>query len=241
MDERGCPAGEDSPGRGGAGRPTGYFIVCDFDGTITTRDTLDLIVHHWAPEVWEMAESRLRTGDMDLAQAMVEEFRAVKANEREVLDFVLAESEVRAGFTEFVAWVEEGRHELVVVSAGFRIIIDAILARAGLSHLHVHAGDALFTSHGAVLSLPPAPPGCAAPCSHCKSETIAAHAPFPGPVVYIGDGYSDRCPAEEADLVFARDGLADYLDGLDISYRPYETFYDVVAELDGLAAERGRC
>jgi 2-hydroxy-3-keto-5-methylthiopentenyl-1-phosphate phosphatase len=221
----------------GAPSHTGrFFIVCDFDGTITTRDTLDLVVHRWAPEVWETAESRLQTGEIDLHQAMVEEFRAVKATEREVLEFVLRESEVRKGFGEFVAWCESGRHELVVVSAGFRIIIDAILAEAGLSHLHVHAGDALFTSEGAVLALPPSPPGCSAPCSHCKSETIAAHAPFPGPVVYIGDGYSDRCPSEQADVVFARTGLADYLDELGLPYLPFETFDDVRGQLEALLA-----
>jgi 2-hydroxy-3-keto-5-methylthiopentenyl-1-phosphate phosphatase len=208
------------------------FIVCDFDGTITERDTLDLLVHHFAPTVWDSVESRLRAGDVTLLQAMEEEFRAVRASESEVVDFILRESGIRKGFPEFVQWVERQGYELVVVSAGFRTLIDPVLEQAGLHHLHVHAGDALFTREGAFLSFPPASAACIAECGHCKSETIAAHGPFSGPVVYVGDGYSDRCSAQEADVVFAREGLAEYLDQLGLPYYPFETFFDVLAVLE---------
>jgi 2-hydroxy-3-keto-5-methylthiopentenyl-1-phosphate phosphatase len=212
-----------------------YFIVCDFDGTITERDTLDLVVHRYAPEVWDRVEQRLRAGEVDLLQAMQEEFTAVRATEAEVVAYVLENVLIRPGFARFVDWVEEGGHDLVVVSAGFRVLIDPILRQAGLHRLHVHAGDALFTREGTALSFPPSKAECLAECAHCKSETIAAHGPFSGPVVYIGDGYSDRCAAQEADVVFAREGLADYLAGLGLPYLPFDTFDDIVAALEALA------
>jgi 2-hydroxy-3-keto-5-methylthiopentenyl-1-phosphate phosphatase len=214
-----------------------YFIVCDFDGTITERDTLDLVVHRYAPEVWDRVEERLRGGQVDLMQAMQEEFAAVRATEAEVVAFVLQNAAIRPGFARFVEWVEREGHDLVVVSAGFRVLIDPILRQAGLHHLHVHAGDALFTPHGTALSFPPSNADCLAECGHCKSETIAAHGPFEGPVVYIGDGYSDRCAAQEADLVFAREGLAAYLDGLALPYLSFETFDDIVTALEAMAAK----
>jgi 2-hydroxy-3-keto-5-methylthiopentenyl-1-phosphate phosphatase len=55
--------------------------------------------------------------------------------------------------------------------------------------------------------------------------------PSGDPVVYIGDGYSDRCAVELADRVFARDSLAEYLDSLGRPYEPFETLSDVVAAL----------
>jgi 2-hydroxy-3-keto-5-methylthiopentenyl-1-phosphate phosphatase len=42
--------------------------------------------------------------------------------------------------------------------------------------------------------------------------------------VFVGDGYSDRCAALAADRVFARDGLAEYLDGRGVDYEPFTDF-----------------
>jgi 2-hydroxy-3-keto-5-methylthiopentenyl-1-phosphate phosphatase len=42
--------------------------------------------------------------------------------------------------------------------------------------------------------------------------------------VYVGDGYSDRCPSLAAERVFARAGLADYLAA---EGRPFERFEDL--------------
>lgn len=219
-----------------AARPH-LFIVCDFDGTITTEDTLDLLVNHFAPGVWERAEAGLRSGEMTLLQAMEEEFKEVRASEEEVLAFIRERAVVRRGFPEFVRWVETEGHRLVIVSAGFRVVIDAVLADAGLGHLHVHAGDALFSPTGTRVSYPPASASCVDRCGICKTEIIEAHAPFAGPVVYVGDGYSDRCAAREVDLVFARQGLADYLAAEGVPFQPYEDFFDVMALLQRLELE----
>ena len=47
----------------------------------------------------------------------------------------------------------------------------------------------------------------------------------------MGDGYSDRCAADDADLVFARRGLAAYLDERRIPYTYFDDFDVVVATL----------
>jgi 2-hydroxy-3-keto-5-methylthiopentenyl-1-phosphate phosphatase len=52
-----------------------------------------------------------------------------------------------------------------------------------------------------------------------------------GDVVYVGDGYSDRCAALAADRVFARAGLARYLEEQGVAFEPFETFFDVAAAL----------
>lgn len=215
---------------------TRYFVACDFDGTITERDTLEIVVHRYAPDVWDTIEPRLRAGEVDLYDAMAEEFCHVRAREAEVVALVLEQAGIRAGFTEFVRWLDEGGHELLVVSAGFRSLIDPVLAAAGLSHLHVHAGDALFTLEGTALSFAPSTMPCAAECAHCKSETIAAHGPFEGPLVYIGDGYSDRCAAQIADIIFARRELGLYLEREGVAYHPFEDFFEVRRVLEVLAS-----
>jgi 2-hydroxy-3-keto-5-methylthiopentenyl-1-phosphate phosphatase len=206
---------------------TPLFVACDFDGTITMRDTLALVVGRWAPGVWDTIEGRLRDGEVTLLEAMDEEFRHVCATEAQVIDYVVAQTRIRPGFAEFVQWLADRGDRLIVVSAGFRVLIDPVLQAAGLGDLHVHAGDALFSPAGTVLSYPPSSHECVSGCGHCKSETIAAHGPFAGPVVYVGDGYSDRCAAMEADIVFARPGLAAYLDTQGVAYHPFEDFFEV--------------
>ena len=210
------------------------FVACDFDGTITLHDTLSLVVDRWAPGVWQTIEGRLFSGEITLLDAMDEEFRQVRATEAEVIEYVVARAGIRPGFAEFVQWLSARGDRLIVVSAGFRVLIDPILQKAGLGNLHVHAGDALFGPGGTILSYPPSQKECVSGCGHCKSETIAAHGPFAGPVVYLGDGYSDRCAAVEADVCFARDGLARYLDGQGVPYQPFEDFFEVRRVLAGL-------
>jgi 2-hydroxy-3-keto-5-methylthiopentenyl-1-phosphate phosphatase len=50
-------------------------------------------------------------------------------------------------------------------------------------------------------------------------------------LVYVGDGYSDRCAAESADLVFARRGLAGYLEERGIPFERFEDFHSVARRL----------
>ena len=37
-------------------------------------------------------------------------------------------------------------------------------------------------------------------------------------IVYVGDGYSDRCPVQYADIVFAKGDLQTYCQEQNISY-----------------------
>jgi 2-hydroxy-3-keto-5-methylthiopentenyl-1-phosphate phosphatase len=47
------------------------LIACDFDGTITERDTLHVIVEEFGTRgLWGAIEPRLRAGEVTLEQAM---------------------------------------------------------------------------------------------------------------------------------------------------------------------------
>ena len=68
---------------------------------------------------------------------------------------------------------------------------------------------------------------CAACGEPCKRGGLVGD-----PFVYVGDGYSDRCAALAAARVFARDGLAGYLDEHGVAYEPFDDLRDVVAALE---------
>ena len=50
-------------------------------------------------------------------------------------------------------------------------------------------------------------------------------------VVYVGDGYSDRCAARAADIRFARRTLAEHLDREGVGYTWFDDFTTVREEL----------
>lgn len=213
------------------------LIVCDFDGTITTHDCLNLIVQDFAAEAWAEIEPRLRAGEIDLLQAIEEEFLHVRLTEEQAVRHVLKGTEVRAGFHEFVTWTEDVGHELVIVSAGFKVLIDAVLATAGLSRLRVFSGDACFTPQGTTIQYPPSAQECASRCGMCKADAVrevVAASVAPSPLVHVGDGLSDLCVARTADIVFARAGLARLLQREHIQFYPFEDFFEVRRILEAL-------
>ena len=58
-----------------------------------------------------------------------------------------------------------------------------------------------------------------------------ARSPTGRPLVFVGDGDSDRCASLACDRVFARDGLARYLGEQAVAYEPFDTLLDVAAAL----------
>jgi 2-hydroxy-3-keto-5-methylthiopentenyl-1-phosphate phosphatase len=66
----------------------------------------------------------------------------------------------------------------------------------------------------------------------CKRADVAGLGDF----AFVGDGYSDRCVSLAATRVFARDGLARYLDGLGHPYEPFTDFDEIAARLSEVPA-----
>jgi 2-hydroxy-3-keto-5-methylthiopentenyl-1-phosphate phosphatase len=73
-------------------------------------------------------------------------------------------------------------------------------------------------------------PRLAEHCSHCKCVTVLAQKKA-GRVVYIGDGYTDLCPVQHADAVFATGRLAQECADRKRPFIPFQTFSDIEHEL----------
>jgi 2-hydroxy-3-keto-5-methylthiopentenyl-1-phosphate phosphatase len=208
------------------------LIACDFDGTITERDTLHLIVETFGTRgLWQAIEPRLRAGEVTLEQAMQEEFATVCATPAQVQELVLREAGLRAGFTELVSWSRDRGHRLIVFSSGFRSVIAAVLDRWGLGDLEVVSHEARFSPQGCVLEWSDRGAPCGVCGRRCKRHDLRAR--HRGEVVvYIGDGLSDVCVAQTADLVFARAHLARDLAIGGVPFVPFVDFEEVRERLE---------
>ena len=204
-------------------------LVVDFDGTITEQDMLDDIAQTFGDgQVYREVDEGLDRGSIPLREVIRREFEPVRAPLEEVVDYVLRETRVRAGFRDLVERARDEGWRFVVVSSGFHELIEPVLAREGVSvELHANRVDPrpdgwrVLWSYG---------DDCETCGESCKRATVDALANG-GEVVYVGDGYSDRCAAEDADRVFARRGLARWLDGRGVPYEPFEDFHDVARAL----------
>jgi 2-hydroxy-3-keto-5-methylthiopentenyl-1-phosphate phosphatase len=195
-------------------------LVLDWDGTVTRPDTLVLVLHEFGePGVYERAEARLGRS-LTLHEVIALEFLSVRAPLVEVAAWVVENATIRPGFRELV---EE--HRPVVVSSGFHELIEPLLAREGVDvEVHANRVDArpdgwrvLFRDESA--------------CGTCGEACKRSSLPANGEIVYVGDGYSDRCAALAADRVFATDLLAEYLDERGVAYEPFTDLADVAQAL----------
>lgn len=196
------------------------------------RDTLHVIVETYGVrELWDEIEPRLRSGEITIEEAMQKEFASVRATADEVRQLVLRAAPIRPGFAEFIRWIEEREHEVLVISAGFRSVVEAMLADAGLAHLPVRANEANFTPEGSTIEWSERGELCLLCNRRCKRHDLRTRMPEGAPLVYVGDGISDRCAALMADRVYARDGLAEYLSELGAPYVPFDDFAEILADL----------
>ncbi len=201
------------------------LIVVDFDGTITERDTLDEMCQTYAPEEWAAAESDLTQRTMTLREVIAAEFAPIRGDHDTIVSETVGRARVRAGFAEFVQAAEEAGDRVVVVSSGFESVIRPILEREGLGRLEVVAHDVRFTPEGGVVDFRHGEP-CPVCGEECK-RSVVDEMRDGHEVAYIGDGYSDRCAAQAADVRFARRTLASYLDREGVDYIPFDDFTNV--------------
>lgn len=184
------------------------LIACDFDGTVTQRDTLHVIVEEFGdPQIWDSLEPALHAGDLTVEDALIQQFATVHATAEDVRRLVAERAPLRAGFRDFVDWARSQGHEILVLSNGFRSVIAPVLADADLSDLEVVANDCVFSPEGAAIQWDDRGTRCADCDRPCKRAPLAERRRG-RTTVMIGDGISDRCVAEVADHVFARDFLA---------------------------------
>jgi 2-hydroxy-3-keto-5-methylthiopentenyl-1-phosphate phosphatase len=197
-------------------------VVLDWDGTVTEVDGLQMLIHEFGDRaIYAETEGALSRGST-LHDVIAIEMGTLTLPLEDALGWVREHVTVRRGFREFAE-----RHRPVILSSGFRELIAVVLEREGVE-LEVHANTLDVRRDGwrAIWRDD-------AQCETCGEACKRGGLPTSRPVVYFGDGYSDRCAALAADRVFARDSLAVYLDELGVAYERFEDFREVRDKLDG--------
>jgi len=209
-------------------------VFTDFDGTITERDTLVHLLNKYVGDSWYEIEDRVDEGSLSEEQGLRQEIALLTAPFDEALAAVLAAVPVAPGFAVFAEYCAHKGWPVIILSGGLKPLIEAVLKAHGLSHLPVHANDLSFEDDGRWRVVPATTPRINKLCNHCKSWWLSESL---DPVIYIGDGTTDRCPGSRADLLFAKKSLADWCEREKVAHVRWEKFEDILAWLSDVRGE----
>ena len=214
-----------------------YHIYCDFDATVTVNDIWDKLFKEfgdpYAFKVWE----KFNTGEYTAAQCIAEACATVEGADAEEMNAMFTGEPLRPGFLEFVKFCKSQNIKLTIVSDGFSIYIRSIFTHHGID-LPYYTNAVELTGSGTLSAeFPHARESCRF-CGACKCGTILTTSGDEDTIVYIGDGYSDHCPVEISDVVFARDMLTRFCSKQGIPHHPFEDFFQIEDILKKYLVER---
>jgi 2-hydroxy-3-keto-5-methylthiopentenyl-1-phosphate phosphatase len=188
-------------------------LVLDWDGTITEGDTLHVAIEEFGDvDVFRAMEEEIGRR-LTLQEVIAVEMATISAPLEDVVVYLCETVSLRAGFAELVA-----QRDPLVVSMGFHELIEPLLARDGITaRVVANRLDARPEGWRTIFRLQTVCDVCGEPC---KRSDVARYNGF----TYVGDGFSDRCVAQAATRIFARDGLATYLGECGVAFEPFVDF-----------------
>ncbi len=206
-------------------------VLTDFDGTITRSDVAEDLLEAFAPRAWWEIEQLHRARKIGTREALVRQFALVRARKEDLLRFVDEHVRLDDTFPDFVAYCRDRQVRLEIVSEGLDVYLHFLLEKWGID-IPARTNRAMFEDGRMTIAYPYADATCTL-CGTCKLLRLFELRTQGYRIAYVGDGHSDLCPAVEADLLFAKDELADLCREEDIAFIPFESFTDVRRGLDG--------
>ena len=200
-------------------------VFLDFDGTISAADTCVHLLNRLAPPEWHVIEAQYLAGEIGSRDGLRAEWAMMLGSEAE-RRAVANEVSIDAGIDALVDALRRSGAEVMVVSDGYGFYLED-----QIGHL-AEAGVEFVTSavdwETLELQFPNADDTCGcAQCGTCKRRPIAQAHTRGLLTVLVGDGASDRRAAEVADIVFAKDGLAQWCASERVDFVPFTCLDDV--------------
>jgi phosphoglycolate phosphatase/pyrophosphatase PpaX len=187
------------------------LILCDFDGTVSTKDTVNRLVReHLTDPEWRFQVKRYMRAEI----GSLEVYRAIapmmRMTHEDLHEFVLNHAALDPDFPRFLQWAAERDIDVKIVSDGFDATINTLFRNHDIRGVEIFANELKLGPDAAVsMASPHSNPACGT-CGTCKLNVVRRFRSDYDKIVLIGDGESDRHAAAEADLVLALHDLFVY-------------------------------
>ena len=207
------------------------LILCDFDGTISIRDMGYALVSRFCTGDWKAIDRDFCEGKIGSKEAYHRIAKILSRDEKGILDFIRKHSDIDPFFTSFYQYCRERGIDVKIVSDGLDFYIKTILEMNHLLEIPFYANLSQWREgEGIDLSFPHSSEECSL-CGTCKKRLVQIYRKEYDSILFVGNGFSDRCAAREADFAFAKDSLYTYCIDQDIPCHFFQNFGDILSDL----------
>jgi 2-hydroxy-3-keto-5-methylthiopentenyl-1-phosphate phosphatase len=205
-------------------------VLCDFDGTVAQEDVGDLLFQTFAREDAQQAVTEWTRGKISSRECLEREAASARCCPHELKKF-LSSRRLDPYFKDFHDFARQRGIEVVVLSDGLDYYIEQILIRNGLGGIEFFANRLHIDGETLRVEFPWYDMLACTECGCCKTHHLLRYRQEGYFIVYVGNGLSDRCPCENADLVLAKGELLDHCRAKNIGAVEFRNFRDVEREV----------
>ncbi len=200
-------------------------IYCDFDGTITKKDTVNGFFELYAPN-WMDSEKLWIEGKISSRENAIIQVGLLNNVSQKQLDDYINSIEIDDYFLDFVEFVKSNNIKLTILSDGFDLFIRKVLERYNLD-IPYYSNKLIYKNGKFSIEFPYYNENCNKKAGMCKCNKVKENK-----FCYIGDGTSDLCIASKANFLFATKNLHKYCEKNLINHFYFETFSNIIEKLE---------
>lgn len=212
------------------------IVLTDFDGTACRIDIGENLMRKHAGPEWPALIADWKAGRITTTQCFTRECELARLSRETILSFARKQS-FEPSFIAFLDILRPLRSEskqdipLVILSDGLDLYIELLLKQHGIRDVAFFANHATFPDGYLMPEFPYFEEGCGS-CGNCKGSHIRRYKQEGySPVIFVGDGLSDRCVVGKADILFAKDDLLEHVQKKGVEAIPFQDFGDVHRDL----------
>ncbi|MFT5206702.1 MAG: 2-hydroxy-3-keto-5-methylthiopentenyl-1-phosphate phosphatase [Candidatus Omnitrophota bacterium] len=210
-----------------------WICVIDFDGTISRIDVIDGLLQRYGDEsLWQPLEGAWLNGEISSDDCMSRQLNTISVKPAELEQYINS-IELDSGFDDLVRYLDEAKMPLLILSDGFDYFIERILKKHDLGHVQYKSNHLSFDGKQFTPEFPYKHAICKK-CANCKRRAIQILRPEYEKIIFVGDGLSDCCAIDEADIVYAKARLAQFCLEKKRVFTPYSNLDDVLNDIKKL-------
>ncbi len=205
-----------------------FFL--DFDGTISLEDTCYLMIEKFCRPGWQELNEQWERGELGTIECARCTFELFDASRDELLQFC-RQLPIDPDFPDFVARAEQRGDKIYILSDGYDLNIKTILQQNNLDQIPFYANRLHYSDGKFDITSPYHNYECGQ-CGTCKKSLLEQLREKEVQIVYVGDGTSDKCAAQFADIVFAKQELLRYCQAKGRQAIGFKSFKDIIQWLE---------
>ena len=207
------------------------LILCDFDGTISVEDMGYVLLTRFSAGDWEAIDRQFCAGNIGSKEAYRQIAEILRGDEPAIRRFIGQHSNIDPAFSAFYHACRQSGIDIKIASDGLDVYIRTVLEIHRLSEIPFYSNQAHFLDGERMAITSPFANDECGRCGTCKKKLVQLHRKEYDSILFVGNGISDRCAAQEADLTFAKDSLYSYCVDQDIPCHFFGDFGEILKDL----------